>query len=97
VTGALTATVANPIAAGAPFDLKLQLAVVAPGGTPPTGSVTFKVGAVVLGSAAVDGSGLATLANVTLSPAKHYVVRAFYAGDADTLAFASAGLVLIVV
>ena len=48
----------------------------------PTGTMTFKNGAAVLGTGVLNGSGVATLTNNALSVAVHSITVAF-PGDAD--------------
>lgn len=62
------------------------------GGTPsPTGSIKFMDGAVVLGSAAVGASGVATLTSSSL-PFGPHSITASYQGDADHAVSTSAAL-----
>lgn len=69
----------NPSAAG---ETVTFTATVASGGGTPTGTVTFKNGATVLGTGTLDGSGQATLATSTLGFGVHSIT-AEYGGDAS--------------
>lgn len=74
---------------GAPFHLTAQLRTTRAYGPPPSGSVVFRVGGRVLGTAEVDDSGAAVLQDVTLTAGVHAVV-ASYGGDAHHAAATSA-------
>jgi Bacterial Ig-like domain (group 3) len=60
-------------------------------GPVPTGTVTFKDGATVLGTGAVNGSGVATFSTSSLTVANH-TITAVYGGDANFLGSTSAGI-----
>ena len=64
--------------------VSLVATVSAPGG-PPTGTVTFSDGGTILGTAALDGSGTATLTTVALSVGGHSIT-ATYSGDPSLVA-----------
>ena len=74
----LTSSV-NPSAYGATVTFT---AVVSGSGGTPTGTVTFKDGSTVLGSAALNGSGQAALAVSSLSVGSH-AITASYGGDGN--------------
>jgi len=74
----------NPAPLGAPVTLTAQVSVVAPGTAPLTGTVTFRDGTTVLGTANVV-NGVATLTVSTLTEGKHRLT-ADYAATLDTLA-----------
>jgi hypothetical protein len=61
----------------------------------PTGTVTFKDGSTVLGSPALNASGVATFATTTLAVGSH-TITAQYAGDANFPAAASSSLIEVV-
>jgi hypothetical protein len=84
---------ANPSTAGTP--LTLSATVTGTGGIV-TGNVTFKDGAVVLGTSNVNGSGVASLVISSLTPGQHTIV-ATYAGDANDVPSTSAGFAETVV
>ncbi len=72
----------NPATFGQPVSFAVTLAVVAPGANVPGGNVTFKEGNTVIGQAAVDATGTATLTSTTLTVGSH-TIRASYDGDAN--------------
>jgi hypothetical protein len=78
-TVALAASVGSAVF-GQPITL---IATVAAAGNP-TGTVTFFDGTTSLGTAALDGSGRATLTATNLPPGSH-TITASYSGDADRL------------
>jgi hypothetical protein len=95
VTGVLAADLPNPVALNTDVEFTLQLTVVAPGTTTPTGNVTFKDGATILGTVALDGSGLATLSNIQFTTAGTHKITATYVGDLNTFNFTSTSLSVI--
>lgn len=66
-----------------------------PGSAVPTGSVTFREGSTVLGTAALDSAGTATLTTSTL-PAGSDSITASYGGDSYDLKSASAVLIVTI-
>jgi hypothetical protein len=94
VTGVLASDTPNNVPINTNFELSFQLTVKAPGSTVPTGDVTFKDGNTVLGTVALDGSGLATL-TLQLANAGTHNIKAFYEGDDNTNALTSATLKVI--
>jgi hypothetical protein len=66
---------------GASPEVILAATVVGVSGPMPTGTVTFSSGSTTLGSAPLDGNGVATL-NPNLSSGVAYTIVAAYAGDA---------------
>ncbi len=78
-TAAVTSS-ANPVTIGSP--VTFTAAITGSGGTTPTGNVTFKDGATVLGSGALDGSGNATLTTVAGAVGPHQIT-ASYIGDSN--------------
>jgi len=74
---------------GALFQLAAQLRTTRQDGPAPTGSVVFRAGHRVLGTAPVDGAGMAVIDDVALSAGVHAVV-ASYSGDAHHAAATSA-------
>lgn len=68
----------NPSAVGETITLTATVS----GGVTPTGTVTFFEGTTELGSATLDGSGVATLTTSALGAGSHSVIAA-YAGDAS--------------
>jgi len=81
---------ANPAASGAMVVFTAK--VTAPASITPTGSVTFLDGTTLLGSAAVDATGAASVSSSALSVGTHSVT-ANYAGDQNLSAVSSAPLV----
>ena len=76
---------ANPGNPGGIVTFTATINVVAPGsGSPiaPTGTVTFKEGATVLGVRPVTGAGVATFSTALLSSGAHSI-QAFYSGDGN--------------
>ncbi|MCU1452674.1 MAG: hypothetical protein JWN46_820, partial [Acidimicrobiales bacterium] len=83
VSGAtLSATPAGATVAGEPVTFDAQVVAVAPATGTPTGTVTFHEGLIVLGTAALDGTGHAAFITAALNPGTHDVV-ATYGGDAQ--------------
>lgn len=74
---------------GTPFRLTAQLRTTRTDGPPPSGSVVFRSGHRVLGTAKVDDTGAAVLADVRLAAGVHPVV-ASYSGDEHHAAATSA-------
>ncbi len=74
----------------------LTATVVSSGGPAPTGTVDFYDGATLIGSASVNGSGVATLSVCNLSLGNHNIT-AEYSGDGTNLASTSSILVQAVV
>jgi streptogramin lyase len=70
----------NPTVAGQPVTLKAVVFPVAPGGGSPTGTVTFKDGATVLGTVAIGPTGVAKL-NTSFTTAGGHAITAAYSGD----------------
>jgi hypothetical protein len=64
-------------------------------GSFPTGTVTFRDGATVLGTVALNGSGIATLSTSVLAVGSHSVT-AVYSGDANNSASTSPSLIQVV-
>jgi Bacterial Ig-like domain (group 3) len=71
----------NPAIAGT---LVVITATVTPAdGTTPTGTVTFKQGAIELGTETLNGSGVASISISSLAPGQ-YSITAVYSGDIDS-------------
>jgi hypothetical protein len=84
---------ANPSSFGEPVKLTATITHTA---TPiPTGTVTFKAGATVLGAVAVNSSGAAVYATSTLTVATH-TITAVYSGDSNYGGSTSAALSQVV-
>jgi hypothetical protein len=78
---------ANPPSVGQPVTFTVIVGVVAPGAGTPTGTITFKDGNTVLGTATlqvVNGIVQATFTTSGLTKGKHSIT-AVYSGDADFL------------
>src|SRR5262245_40162418 len=71
---------ANPAATGQAVTFTARVAAVAPGAGTPTGSVTFKDGAVILGTVAVRADGTAPLTTSFAATGGH-AITAVYNGD----------------
>jgi hypothetical protein len=71
----------NPVASGQPVVLKVTVGPTPPGGVPPTGSVTFRDGATVLGVVPLV-DGVATLTVTNLGDG-HHNLTAHYDGDSN--------------
>jgi len=80
----------NPSASGTP--VTLTATVTPPAAGTPTGTVTFKDGTTVLGTAPVDGTGKATLTTSNLTPGTHSIT-AVYSGGPGFLTSVSPPLV----
>src|SRR5205807_393249 len=72
----------NPSVFGQAVTFTATIGAVAPGSGTPTGTVTFSTGGTTLGTAALDGQGVATLV-VSSLPAGDSDVTANYSGDMD--------------
>jgi len=83
----------NPAASGSAVTL---LAVVTSSGPAPTGTVTFKDGAISIGTGSLNGSGTATLNTSSLALGGHSIT-AVYAGDTNVAASTSAPLAQTIV
>ena len=81
----------NPSSVGQSVSFTATTLAVAPGAGIPTGAVTFKDGATVLGTMTLDGSGQATFATSTLALGVHSIT-ATYSGDANFIASMSSPL-----
>jgi Bacterial Ig-like domain (group 3) len=75
----------NPAATGQAVTFTATVAIVAPGAGAPTGTVTFRDGNVVLGTAAVSRGGTATF-TASFAAAGGHVITAVYSGDANFVA-----------
>src|SRR5262249_46450309 len=85
---------ANPSSVGQPVTFTAIVGVMAPGAGTPTGTVTFKDGSTVLGTATlqvVNGVVQATFTTSGLTKGKH-TITAVCSGDADFLSSTSASL-----
>ncbi len=82
--GTLTALVSsvNPSTINQSVTVTATVTAQSPGTGTPAGSISFREGATVLGSATLDGSGVATFTTSTLSIGTHGIT-ADYAGDAS--------------
>jgi hypothetical protein len=72
----------NPSVWGQPVTFAATVTVQAPGSGTPTGSVTFEDGSTILGTATLNGSGIATFSTSSLSVGSHSIT-AVYGGDTD--------------
>jgi hypothetical protein len=82
---------ANPATSGAAITFSAAVKATGAGSGSPSGTVTFRDGAAVLGSAALDTSGTALLTAPSLAVGSHSITAA-YSGDASFAASASAAL-----
>jgi uncharacterized repeat protein (TIGR03803 family) len=89
-TSTVLAATPNPVALGQPATLH---AIVTGSGATPTGKVTFSVDGVTLGTATLNGSGIATLtaSSKGIAPGL-YPVTAVYSGNSSYKSSASAAL-----
>jgi hypothetical protein len=90
-TSIVVTTSNNPAAIGAPVTFRAVVSAIAPGAGTPTGRVTFKDGATILGSGTLAG-GMATFSTSSL-PLGPHAVAAVYDSDPDFLGSTSAPLV----
>lgn len=81
---------ANPVVSGQSITLSATVT-----GSVPAGVVTFKDGATVIGTAALNASGLATLVK-SFIPVGSHSLTASYGGDANNTISSSAPVVLVV-
>jgi hypothetical protein len=75
--------------------LKAVISVVAPGAGQPSGTVTFKEGAKILGSAAVN-NGMATLSISTLTVGTHLITAVYTSADGNFTGSTSAAVSQVV-
>jgi autotransporter-associated beta strand protein len=78
----VAASSANPSVFGQNVTFTATVVSNAPGSGTPTGSVTFKDGATVLGTTTLNGSGVATFSTSALGVASHSI-SALYGGDTN--------------
>ncbi len=83
-TTTAVSTSPNPSLVGEPFTITATVTSSDSSAGTPTGQVTFRDGTTVLGTAALNASGVATLSTALLASGVHQVV-AVYAGDARHL------------
>lgn len=88
----LTAS-ANPAVAGQSVTLKATISATKPGAGVPAGSITFKNGTTVLGTAKINAAGVASFSTGSLSPGLHSITAA-WGGGAKYLPSTSAALKL---
>lgn len=81
-TTTVVTSAANPSVFGQSVAITVTVTAVAPGAGTAAGTVTFKDGATVLGTATLNASGVATLNTAALSVATHSIT-AVYAGNAN--------------
>jgi hypothetical protein len=95
--GSLTAltTSATPSVFGQAVTFTATVAATAPASVTPTGTATFTDGVLVLGTAALDGGGVATFTTTSL-PAGPHSIAAAYGGDAYVQGSASSVLSQVV-
>ena len=86
---------ANPGVLGQSLTFTAKVAASLPGTGTPTGSVTFEDGSTVLGTAPLDGSGVATFSSNALADGPHSLV-AVYSGSASYAPSQSSNLALTV-
>jgi uncharacterized repeat protein (TIGR03803 family) len=95
-SGAATTTTlaANPTSVTPPASVTLTATVKKSSGTgTPTGSVTFYYGTLSLGSATLNGGGVATIsASSSGQPAGNYPITAHYGGDSNDASSVSAAV-----
>jgi autotransporter-associated beta strand protein len=79
-----TATLTPPttVVFGQPATLVATVVAVSPGGGTPAGTVTFKDGATTLGTATLNGSGVATYFATSLAVGSH-TITALYSGNSN--------------
>lgn len=87
---ALTSSL-NPSNFGDNITLTATVTANAPGSGIPTGTVTFKEGATVLGTGTLNGSGVATFSTIALYPGTH-TLTATYSGDLNFITSTSPNL-----
>ena len=87
-TSTLLVSGSNPAIVGDSVTFTATVAATAPGAGTPAGSVSFREGATVLGSGALDASGKATFATSTLTVGNH-TITADYVTSASFLASTS--------
>jgi hypothetical protein len=81
-TAVALASSANPAAPGQAVTFTATVSAIAPGAGTPTGTVTFKDGAVILGTVAVGAGGTATFPT-SFAAAGGHAITAVYNGDPD--------------
>jgi hypothetical protein len=95
VTPAATTTVltesADTVDSGQPITFTATVQSAAPSSLIPTGAVVFRSGSAVLGTAALDGKGVATFTTSALPPGKPAITASF-GGDGNTVGSGSGTL-----
>lgn len=86
----------NPVARRADVTLTATVTAVAPGAGTPTGTVTFRDGTTVIGTATLNASGVATLVTSFGPPARVHSITATYAVSTNFNASTSTALALTV-
>jgi hypothetical protein len=81
-TAVVLSSLVNPAATGQAVTFTATVAAVAPGAGPPTGTVTFRDGNVVLGTVAVGPGGTATF-TTSFAAAGGHAITATYNGDSN--------------
>jgi len=94
-TATMLSSSANPSVFGQPVTFTATVSVVLPGAGAPTGTVTFKDGTTILGSAPLSGSLQASLTTSALQVGTH-TITATYSGDGNFLGSTSAPLTQVV-
>ena len=82
----------TPSVTGQPVTLTATVIAIAPGDGTPSGTVTFRDGSTVIGTATLDSSGVATFTTATLAVGNHSIT-VVYAGDTDDFGSSSSTLV----
>jgi len=94
VSAAVTLATLGTITSNETIELDAQITLTN-GSNTPTGTVTFKDGATVLGTASISNSGTASLNTALLTGTHHITVS--YGGDVNTKPTVSSSLTLVVV
>ncbi len=85
-TTTVLAATPSPTRLADPVTLTATVAAVAPGAGTPAGTITFRDGGTLLGTAALDGAGVATLSGLTQLALGGHGLTADYGGSASFLA-----------
>ena len=94
-TSTILFSTANPVPTGQNVTFKASVTKTLQSSQPPTGTVTFLDGNAVLGTAALDGTGVASFSTSSLDAGTHDLT-ARYAGDAMAQGSVSAGMAEVV-
>jgi MYXO-CTERM domain-containing protein len=90
-TATTIASSSNPSLFGTRVTFTAVVSTNAPGSGTPTGTVTFRAGSTTVGTAPVDGAGIATFATAALASGSHTITASY--GGSDDFAASTSGAI----